>query len=52
MQFWKRITSLFAGASHKDSLEYFVNSKMPKNGNEVEYWIKVYQIKNGGGMAV
>ena len=31
MQFWKRITNLFAGASHKDSLEFFVSSKMLLN---------------------
>lgn len=52
MQIWKWITSLFADASYKDSLEYFINSKMSRNGSEVEYWVRVYHMKNGGGMAL
>ena len=52
MQIWKWIKSLFVDASYKDSLEYFIDSKNPRNGKEVEDWIRVYQMKNGGGMAL
>jgi len=52
MQIWKWITSLFADASYKDSLVYFIDSKNPRNGKEVEYCIRVYHMKNGRGMAL
>jgi hypothetical protein len=52
MQIWKWITSLFADASYQDSLEHFISRKKPRNGTEVEYWIRVYHMKNGGGIAL
>ena len=52
MQIWKWIKSLFAGASYEDNLEYFINSKKPRNGTEVEYWISFYHMKNGEGIAL
>jgi len=52
VQIWKWIKSLFAGASYEDNLEYFINSKKPRNGTGVKYWIRVYNMKNGEGIAL
>ena len=43
MRFLQWIKNLFTAPVYQDSLESFVASKYPKNGAEVEYWVKVYQ---------
>lgn len=42
MKLLQWIKGLFSTNVYRDSLEYFVASKYPKNSADVEYWITVY----------